>query len=93
MDVSKSVEVFVLVEHLIGALVLLTCIRVHQDNLLLAILVSTFELLVFTALILYRSYQLFLHCGGGWEVACAAIVVLITIFVVLRVALVALVFV
>ena len=63
MHVGERVEVLMLVEHLISALVVVTSVRVHQDDLLLAIFIGSLELLIFTTLILDRSDQLFLHSG------------------------------
>ena len=78
VNVGKSVEVLVLVQHLVSVLLEVTvAARVNQDDLLLALFVGLFELLVLTALIFDSLDEFTLHGRLTWEVADAAIVLLI----------------
>jgi len=61
MNVGKGVQVLVLVKHLIRVLLVVTVVRVHQDDLALAVLVRFLQLLVLTTLIFDGRNELLLH--------------------------------
>ena len=80
MDVSEGVEILVLVEHLISVLLLGTSGVVHNDNLLLALLILLLKLKVLAALVLDSLDQLALHGRVARKIAHAAIVVFLVLF-------------
>lgn len=78
MDVGEGVEILVLVKHLISVLLSLSTRRVvHNDNLLLALLILLLELKVLAALVLDSLDQLALHGRVARKIAHAGIVVFI----------------
>ena len=79
MHVSKSVEVLMLVEHLVSLLLIVSVVMVHQDDLSLALFVELLKLLIFATLILNSRNQLSFHGRLTGKVTDTAIVVLIRI--------------
>ena len=77
MHISKSVEILVLVEHLISLLLVVTVVVIHEDNLALALFVKFLKFKILTSLILDSLDKLTFHGRLTREVTNATIVILI----------------
>ena len=63
VHVGQRVQILVLVEHLVTLLFVVTGVRVHQNDLLLAVFVQLLELLVLTTFVLDSLNELAFHGG------------------------------
>ena len=88
MDISKSVQVLVLVKHLVSVLFVITIIVIHDDDLALAVFIDLLELGVLASLIFDSLDKLTLHGRMTRQVAHSAIefIVVLTIFFKLAIA-------
>ena len=82
MDVSESVQVLVLVKHLVSVLLVVTVVVIHDNDLALAIFIDLLELGVLASLILDSLDKLTLHGRMARQVAHATIefIVVLAIF-------------
>jgi hypothetical protein len=81
MHVSESVQVLVLVEHLLRLLLEVAIVVVHQVDFLLQIVVGLLQKEVLFTFVLDRDNQLLLHFWGSGQVTDAAIVALLVFFI------------
>lgn len=88
MDISKSVQVLVLVKHLVSVLLVITIVVIHDDDFTLAVFIDLLELGVFTSLIFDSLDKLTLHGRMARQVAHSAIefIVVFAIFFKLTIA-------
>mmetsp|Transcript_24306 Transcript_24306/g.30135 ORF Transcript_24306/g.30135 Transcript_24306/m.30135 type:complete len:214 (+) Transcript_24306:617-1258(+) len=88
MHVSESVQILVLMEHLIGVLLEVAIVMIHDNDLALAVFVDFLEFLVFAPFIFDGLDELTLHSGVARQVTHAAIVfvVLFAVFLELGIA-------
>ena len=61
MHIGQSIEIFMLVKHLVGVVRVVAIGVVHQDDLLLALFILLSQLLVFAAFIFNGLNELTLH--------------------------------
>ena len=68
MDVSEGVEVLVLMQQLVRALLTECVCRIHQDDLSLALFILLLELLVLAPLVFDSIDKLSLHFWLTWQI-------------------------
>ena len=77
MHVGKSVQIFMLVKHLVCLFLSITIARVHENDFSLALFVELLKLEVFTTLVIDRLNQLTLHRWLTGQVTDTAVVLFI----------------
>ena len=78
MDICKSVEILVLVEHLVCLFLRFLSSVLHQDNLFLELLVLPLELLILVHLVMNSLNEFSLHDWLGRQVSNVVVIVFIT---------------